>query len=369
MRCRKFHFIDLLLKLYIMKKFRFSVRRLYIKIFHWEYWSFHIVYLPIYFYWVWLMIKAGAVFFFNTANPRIKNGGFLMESKKEIYDDMPSNFYPNTLLIQQDIPFSLIENLIKTHNLSLPLIAKPDIGMRGLQVKLLTNVDDLQQYQNNTKVPFLLQQYISYENEIGVFYYRIPGNKNGVVSGIVGKEFLQVIGNGIDTIEALVIANKRFFLQLDTLQKTYGDILQRILSKGEIFTLVPYGNHSRGAKFIDLTHKLDDKLAQAIDSICLQIPHFYYGRLDIKFDNWDALRNGKDFSIIELNGAGSEPTHIYDPKHSIFFAWREIIKHLNILHKISVKNKALLQMSFMTFREGLTMLKENKKQIQLLTST
>ncbi len=352
-----------------MKKFVFYLRRLYIKIFHWEYWPFHVVYFPIYFYWIWLMIKARAVFFFNTSNPRIKNGGFLMESKKEIYDDMPPGSYPNTILIQHGITLSFIENLMRTHDLVFPLIAKPDIGMRGLQVKLLRDIEDLQQYMNTSKVAFLLQQYIAYENEIGVFYYRIPGHNTGVVSGIVGKEFLQVIGNGVDTIEALIIANNRFFLQLDTLKKTYGNILLKVLTKGELFTLVPYGNHSRGAKFVDLTHKLDDKLSCAIDSICKQIPEFYYGRLDIKFDTWEALREGKDFSIIELNGAGSEPTHIYDPKHAVFFAWREIIRHLKILQQISMKNKRLKHSKFMTFKEGITMLKDNNKQIELLTTT
>jgi hypothetical protein len=30
-------------------------------------------------------------------------------------------------------------------------------------------------------------------------------------------------------------------------------------------------------------------------------------------------RKWKNFFVVELNGAASEPTHIYDPKHSLFF--------------------------------------------------
>jgi hypothetical protein len=351
-----------------MKKFVSNLRRLYIKVFHWEYWPFHVVYFPIYFYWVWLIIKAKAVFFFNTSNPRIKNGGFLMESKKEIYDDIPEGYYPKTILVNTSTVINQIVEQLLTGNLSFPLIAKPDIGMRGLQVKLLKNIDDLTHYANNSKVDFLLQEFISYENEIGVFYYRIPGNENGIVSGIVGKEFLQVTGNGVSTIEELIIDNNRFFLQLEVLRKTYGAKLHNILAKDEMFTLVPYGNHSRGAKFVDLSYKLNNQLYQTINEVCKQIPQFYYGRLDIKFKSWESLQQGTHFSIIELNGAGSEPTHIYDPKHSVFFAWKEIIRHLRLLYSISVKNKQLLNEKFMTFKEGLKMLKDNNKQIELLTT-
>ena len=34
---------------------------------------------------------------------------------------------------------------------------------------------------------------------------------------------------------------------------------------------------------------------------------------DVKFNSWEELYEGKNFMIIELNGSGSEPTHIYDP--------------------------------------------------------
>ena len=46
---------------------------------------------------------------------------------------------------------------------------------------------------------------------------------------------------------------------------------------------------------------------------------YYSGRLDIRYNTLDELKPGNNFSIIELNGAGSEPTHIYDPTHFVFF--------------------------------------------------
>ena len=69
----------------------------FIKLFNWEYWSFNVLYAPLYPYWFWLCLKARALFYINAANPGIRNGGFLMESKKEIYDILPEGTYPTTL--------------------------------------------------------------------------------------------------------------------------------------------------------------------------------------------------------------------------------------------------------------------------------
>lgn len=111
--------------------------------------------------------------------------------------------------------------------------------------------------------------------------------------------------------------------------------LREVPAAGEVKELVPYGNHARCAKFIDNTDMIDDSLTKTMDAVCKQIDGFHYGRLDVRFNSWEELKRGQQFSIIELNGAGSEPTHIYDPKHSLFFAWKEIIRHWIILWKIS----------------------------------
>ena len=72
----------------------------FIRLFNWEYWPFNVVYGPLFLYWFFLSLKARSFFFFNTSNPTIKNGGFLMESKKEVYDLIPFEYYPATLLFK-----------------------------------------------------------------------------------------------------------------------------------------------------------------------------------------------------------------------------------------------------------------------------
>jgi len=128
---------------------------------------------------------------------------------------------------------------------------------------------------------------------------------------------------------------------------------------------VPYGNHARGAKFTDNSIQADAQLVKFIDQLCKEVPEFYYGRLDIKYNTLDELKQGKNFCIIELNGAGSEPTHIYDPSHSIFFAWKEILRHYRMLWEISMKNHRR-GIPHMSWREGLKMLRQHKQVVKKL---
>ena len=341
-------------------------RPFFIKLLHWEYWPFHIVYGPIYVYWLWLCIRARSFFFFNTANPSIMNGGFLMESKKSIYDLIPQQYYPRTLFFKAGTDNEQLIACVTRQQLKFPLIAKPDIGMQGKAVKKLHTEQDLLDYAWRSKVDFLVQEFIPYEHEAGIFYYRYPDQPEGNISGIVAKEFLTITGDGLSTMEALIQREKRHILQLDVLRKTYGNRLKQVLQHDETFILVPYGNHVRGAKFIDASHLADVKLVQTIDRICQQVKGFYFGRLDIRYQSWDDLKQGKNFSIIELNGAGSEPTHMYDPSHSIFFAWKEIIRHWNILSRISRINHLLLRKPYMKTLEGLQMLQANKRYVKLI---
>lgn len=262
----------------------------------------------------------------------------MAESKKEIYDLIPPQYYPKTELIQQNCDFHGVENLLEKAAIRFPFIAKPDIGLRGSAVKKIANLDELKTYHNRANFDYLIQDLIPYEQEVGIFYVRFPNENKGKITGIVAKEYLIVEGDGNSKIVDLIKANPRYELQLNALQKEYGNQLEVVLPKGEKRNLVPYGNHARGAKFIDASDKISPQLTETFDQICTQIPEFYFGRLDVMYDSWYDLELGKNFSIVEVNGAASEPTHIYDPKHSIFFAWKELARHITYMYQISVAN-------------------------------
>jgi hypothetical protein len=291
----------------------------------------------------------------------------MLESKWDIYNMLPRKYYPETLFFFNGTkPAKVVDSIYKNY-FNYPLIGKPDIGMQGIAVKKLDNETELIAYAAAAKYDFLVQEFVPYKNEVGIFYYRYPNEQAGHISGIVRKEFLAVTGDGVSTIRKLLTQDKRYVLQLKALNKIYGEILNNVLQAGEEFVLVPYGNHVRGAKFVDASDMIDEKLERSIDAFCRQVDGFYFGRLDIRYNSWEELREGKNFSVIELNGAGSEPTHMYDPKHSVLFAWKEITRHWKILWKISKLNHDKKLLPYMDTQSGLNMLRENNKYVKMIS--
>ena len=223
------------------------------KLTHWEYWPYQILYFPIYFQYLYYVIRTQSFFYFNASNPTIKNGGFFMESKKEIYDLIPQKYYPKTIVVSSDENFDDILQKLTLENINFPLIAKPDIGLRGTAVKKINTPEALELYFKKAKFNILLQDVIPYENEIGLFYVKLP-NQPGKITGIVSKEFMNLTGNGKSTIRELLHQDIRYIFQIKTLEKEYNNKLNSVLNQGETINLVPYGNHCRGTKFVDLSH-------------------------------------------------------------------------------------------------------------------
>jgi hypothetical protein len=328
------------------------MRLFFHKLMNWEYWPFTIVYIPIYFLWAFYALKARTIFFFSASNPTMTNGGFIMDSKIEIYNLIPQKYYPKTQFVTEKIPFNSVLAILNDANITFPFIVKPDIGLRGSSVKKIYTAKDLKDYHDQANFDYLLQEMIPFENEIGIFYVRFPNESKGRITGIVAKEFLIVTGDGKSTIKELILQNPRFELQLRTLEKEFKEKLFDILPLGEKCNLVPYGNHCRGSKFIDASHLISSKLNEVIEIMCQQIDGFYFGRMDLMYNSFEELENGLNFQLVEVNGAASEPTHIYDPKHSIFFAWKELARHITYMYKISVQNHKK-GIAYLTHAEGM----------------
>lgn len=340
------------------------------KITHWEYWSVYSIYLPLFPVWLYCAYKVRTLLFFHGANPSIKYGGMAMESKKEIYDLIPKNWIPKTIFISLENHFKEILSQLKSQEIKFPVIVKPDIGLKGLGVVEIKNLTELEHYYKNNNYDFLIQEKINFKNEVGIFYHRFPDEKKGKITGMVKKEFLSVKGDGKKTLKDLVMENPRSAYQIKAVEQQMRNEMQKIIPENEVIILVPFGSHTRGAKFIDISTEVTEKLAQKIDEICTKVNGFYYGRLDVMYENIELLKNGENFKIIEINGSKSEPTHMYDPKHSIFFAWKEITKHWKIMAKISRKNHQA-GFPYLNIKEGFSALKNNliiEKKLRKISS-
>jgi hypothetical protein len=332
----------ILKKAYRYKSYSWLFRiKLFIhKMRHWEYWNTWLLYLPLSPVWAYYSLLNRHFYFFEYANPSFPFGGMAMTQKSVIYQLIPSKYIPNTFLVNTESDD--LKSLLSSGRFNFPLIAKPDVGLKGLGVALIKDDIELLKYSQQFTSAFLIQEKISYTQEVGVFYCRYPDQNTGFITGMVQKKFLHIKGDGKHTVRELILQKPRSAMQYKAIQTELSEQMDEVLSMGEKLILVPFGSHTRGAEFCDVSHLVTERLRQTIDHIARQIPGFYYGRFDIMHQNMESLLQGEKFSIIELNGGMSEPTHIYDPKYSIFFAWKEFMRHWKIMSDIARKNRAMV---------------------------
>ncbi len=274
----------------------------------------------------------------------------LGESKIKIFDEISPDLKPVTLLFAATASKDEILQKIEESGLEYPLIFKPDVGERGLLVEKIDNETDLDSYLEIIDQDFLVQEYIDLPIELGVMYYRYPNKSKGKVSSIVVKEMLSVKGDGKSTVRELVLSNPRAKLQLETLEIARADVIDKVLDDGEELELVPIGNHSRGTAFYNGNHLINQDMDRAFDKIASEISGFYIGRFDLRCASIEALNNG-DVKILELNGAGAEPAHIYHPGFSLIKAYKTLFKHMRTLLKISRINNQM-GVDYMTLKDG-----------------
>ncbi|MCK0131830.1 D-alanine--D-alanine ligase [Flavobacteriaceae bacterium F08102] len=309
------------------------------KLFYWEHWPTYMFYVPLIPYYIYQAIRSRHLVFYLAVNPGIKYSGNGTESKYKTLDLVPEKYKPKSILITPPTPIQTIQEQLTLTGISFPLIAKPDVGFRGFLVKKINSLDELVTYINQNQIPTILQEFIDYPQECGIFYYRIPGENTGKITSITLKKFLKVTGDGQHSIRELIIKDTRAFLYLTLLEKIHKDYLENILPKGEEIQLSVIGNHSKGTEFINGNHLITRELEQAMDAFSKQIDQWYYGRLDIKFHSFEELIRGEGFKVLEINGIISEPTHIYDAsKSSYFTALMTLKKHWKLISTIARKN-------------------------------
>ncbi|MFN8340785.1 MAG: hypothetical protein U0V64_03875 [Cyclobacteriaceae bacterium] len=322
----------------------------WIKLLHWEFWPFGIVQLPAFLYWLWLSFRARSFFFFSASNPSILSGGMLGESKYDALLLVPERVRPRMLLITPPASPSEVDELIQQHGLRYPLIFKPDIGERGWMVRRINGPNDIAAYLSLIRIPFIVQDFVDLPNEFGVFYTRYPQESDGLVTSITGKKMLSVVGNGKLSLGSLISMNPRALLQWEKLTATYAHQWDDIIEDSREIELVSIGNHCLGTTFLNANHLITEKMNQSFTTICEEIPGFYFGRFDLRCASESALEQG-DVMILELNGCGAEPAHIYHPGASFFQGVRTILLHWKTLYKISEQNHRK-GVPYMTFSEA-----------------
>jgi hypothetical protein len=342
-----------------------KIKKIFQRLTKWELWHMYVLYFPICPVWLWYCLKSRSFWFFSSSNPTIQFGGFHGEGKKEMYDQLPPHLVPRTIYIMHDLPVGEVKKKIAKAGFSYPFVVKPDVGMKGILFRKIDSEEQLIKYHEKIPVEYIVQDLVDLPVEVSVFYYRHPSEQKGTVSGFIQKELLHVKGNGQSTLETLIAKHPRAKFRMEEMKHRHGHRFDRVIPKDEIFYLSYAGNHNRGAHFTNLHNEIDESIHNIFDDLSHYTKNFFYGRYDIKTISIEDLKQGKNFMILEFNGSGAEPNHIYDCGMTIWKAYSELLKHWKVLYKISRYNHKN-GTPYWSFQKGRRFIRDANKHFKLL---
>jgi len=311
-----------------------------------EFWPGWVFYTPVVIYWIVLGLRYGDFSLPSAANPRITTGGLCGESKSSILDQAGPDAcewiaqYVKLKTGRDDLRRA--QALLQRAGLATPLVVKPDIGCNGTGVRLAETEQALAEVLASFPrgVDLLLQELVSYDGEAGIFFIRPPREKEGFISSLTHKRAPILFGDGRSTVRDLVMNDPRTGRIPQIYLPRLENRLAEILPLGTPLRLVFAGNHCKGSIFtngdIDITAALTATVNRIIDAV----PDFHFGRIDVRYESVSALRRGTGFRIIEINGVGSEATHIWDPATRLKQAYRTQFHHYRMAFAIGAAQRA-----------------------------
>lgn len=192
---------------------------------------------------------------------------------------------------------SKVEQFMKEEAISYPIILKPDDGIGGVGLKLITNKKELELALSEIKKDYVAQEYVARQNEFSVFFIKHPNQR---AWGIWSFTKRYTVKDAEDP--ELIIPGRR------------------IICKDESELI---------------TQKVEDIFNQIGD-----IPWFHFGRFDIRIKNVETfLKEAKDFTILEVNvGAHSIALHAFDRRYGWTKRYRIFFEQLRYAFEIADHN-------------------------------
>ncbi|GEN62464.1 hypothetical protein AOE01nite_06880 [Acetobacter oeni] len=310
-----------------------------------EFWPGWLFYTPIVAYWIALGIWYRDFGMPTAANPKITTGGLCCESKSAILDMAGpvarEAIAPYIVLDTDTDDLARARAALSAAGIALPVVVKPDIGCNGTGVKLTETAGALAAALASFPrgVRLVIQRLIPWEHEAGLFYIRHANEACGRISSVTYKDVPALTGDGKSTVDELLLADPRTRLVPQIYRPRLAGRLNDVLPAGEQLPLVFTGNHCKGSVFRNGADDVTPELTAAVDRIMRDIPEFHFGRVDLKFRSVEALRAGKDFEIIEINGVGSEATHIWDSRTTLREAYATQFHHYGEAFRIGAENR------------------------------
>jgi pimeloyl-ACP methyl ester carboxylesterase/membrane protein DedA with SNARE-associated domain len=313
------------------------------RLLRWEFWPPYITYVPVVAYILYLGIRFRSFTLFTGSNPAIPASGFVGESKHEILQQLrdADSWLPRFRLLPAGDAtrrLTTAEQFMQEHGLQFPIVLKPDAGQRGSGVAVVRSSSELEEYLAHSEFPAIVQEYVG-GREFGVFYYRYPGEERGRVFSVTEKRMPVVTGDGKHTLEELILADDRAVCMADFYLRKNASRARDVPTADEKVQLVEIGTHCRGAIFLDGGYAVTPALEEVIDRIATAVDGFFFGRFDIRVPSVEDFMAGRNLKVVELNGVTSEATHVYDPKLSVWEAYRVLFEQWRIAFEIGDQNR------------------------------
>ncbi len=297
-------------------------------------------------YTVYLMVRFRGIMLPTVANPGLEGSGLTNESKTDLFNLLGpvgrAHLAPFVTIRTGPSMLEEARRAMETAGLSFPVVVKPDIGRRGFGVKAVWTEQEL--FEHLGKFPdgirLLIQHYAAGPGEVGLFYLRMPSEDRGRILSLTIKHFPEVIGDGTSTLRELILADRRARAFAGLYFKRNRKNLDHVIPSGQRFRIVSVGNHVRGAVFEDGSEHITPAMELAFDTIVREVPGFFVGRFDVRYTDLDELKAGKGFTLIEYNGAGGEPTHIWDRRTSVIKTYAGLLSHWKYLYAVGAENRA-----------------------------
>jgi hypothetical protein len=233
--------------------------------------------------------------------------------------------------------------------IAFPVVVKPDIGWQGFGVRLVPDAERLRGYLAEFPAGelLILQQHVPFEGEAGVFYARMPGEETGRIISLVLRFHPYVIGDGATPLRELVRRDRRarfksrFHLGAGRWHRGPAVLNpDAVPAAGEKVPLAFIGSIRVGGLYRDACRYVTPELTGRFDAIARSMPEFHYGRFDLRFRSLDSLRAGEDFLVFEVNGAGAEMIHAWDPEKPLREVYRTLLSAQDLLFEIGARNRA-----------------------------
>lgn len=276
--------------------------------------------VPLAIQWLWLTVRHRSATLPSCANPCITAGGLVGEGKLEYFRGMGELARAATaphvgVVATPGLTEAELARAMAAGGLAFPVIAKPDLGLCGYGVRRVDTMAGLFGYLAAFPAgeTVVLQAYLPHEGEAGIFYVRDPDTEKAEIIGLALRYFPRVTGDGVRSLRALVDADPRARRLVNSAAHSPLAQPQYVPAAGEVVRLATIGSTRVGGLYRDGQRYNTPQLLAAVDAIARDMPSFYCGRFDVRFERLDELAAGRGFKIIEINGAGSEAIDAWDP--------------------------------------------------------